>query len=58
MTNRVLTAQEALDWGLVNRVVPAADLMAEVTKLALQLAAGPTKTYGGVLKKLLQMSSG
>jgi 2-(1,2-epoxy-1,2-dihydrophenyl)acetyl-CoA isomerase len=56
MTNRVLTAQEALDWGLINRVVPAADLMAEVGKLATQLAAGPTKTYGSV-KKLLQLSS-
>lgn len=55
LTNRVLTAQEALDWGLVNRVVPAADLMAEVTKLATQLARGPTQAYGGV-KKLLMMS--
>ncbi|MFN0038383.1 MAG: enoyl-CoA hydratase/isomerase family protein [Burkholderiales bacterium] len=55
MTNRVLTAQEALDWGLVNRVVPAADLMAEVTKLATQLAKGPTQAYGGV-KKLVMMS--
>lgn len=56
LTNRMLTAQEALDWGLVNRVVPAADLMAEVTKLAQQLAQGPTRTFGGV-KKLMQMTS-
>ncbi|MFN0161223.1 MAG: enoyl-CoA hydratase/isomerase family protein [Burkholderiales bacterium] len=56
LTNRVLTAQEALDWGLVNRVVPAADLMTEVTKLATQLAKGPTEAYGGV-KKLVMMSS-
>jgi len=55
MTNRVLTAQEALEWGLVNRVVPAADLMSEVTKLALQLAKGPTQAYAGV-KKLVMMS--
>jgi naphthoate synthase len=27
---RRLSAQEAMDWGLVNKVVPAADLMAEV----------------------------
>jgi 2-(1,2-epoxy-1,2-dihydrophenyl)acetyl-CoA isomerase len=46
MTNRVLSAQEALDWGLVNRVVPAAELMSEVTKLATQLAKGPTRAYG------------
>ena len=56
LTNRTLTAQEALDWGLINRIVPAADLMSEVTKLATQLASGPTRTYGSV-KKLLQMSS-
>jgi enoyl-CoA hydratase/carnithine racemase len=55
LTNRVLTAQEALDWGLVNRVVPAADLMTEVTKLATQLAKGPTQAYGGV-KKLVMMA--
>lgn len=55
MTNRVLTAQEALEWGLVNRVVPAADLMTEVSKLATQLANGPTQAYGGV-KKLVMMS--
>lgn len=56
LTNRTLTAQEALDWGLVNRVVPAADLMAEAGNLAAQLAQGPTRTFGGV-KKLLQMAS-
>lgn len=55
MTNRVLSAQEALDWGLVNRVVPAADLMDEVTKLATKLASGPTRAYGGI-KKLVMMS--
>ena len=55
LTNRVLSAQEALDWGLVNRVVPAADLMTEVTKLATQLARGPTQAYDGV-KKLVMMS--
>ena len=56
LTNRMLTAHEALDWGLVNRVVPAGDLMAEAGKLAAQLAQGPTRAFGGV-KKLLQMSS-
>jgi 2-(1,2-epoxy-1,2-dihydrophenyl)acetyl-CoA isomerase len=55
MTNRVLSAQEALDWGLIDRVVPAAELMSEVTKLAMQLANGPTRAYGGI-KKLVMMS--
>jgi len=55
LTNRTLSAQEALDWGIVNRVVPAADLIAETTKLAEQLAHGPTRAHGGI-KKLLQMA--
>lgn len=53
LTNRILSAEEALDWGLVNRVVPAADLDAEVEKLAARLAEGPTLAYGGI-KRLLQ----
>ena len=55
LTNRTLSAAEALDWGLVNRVVPQSDLQAEVEKLARQLAAGPTKAFGGA-KKLLLMA--
>ena len=55
LTNRVLTAQEALDWGLVNRVVPQADLEKEVGALAEQLANGPTRAYSSV-KKLLALS--
>jgi 2-(1,2-epoxy-1,2-dihydrophenyl)acetyl-CoA isomerase len=56
LTNRTLTAREALDWGLVNKVVPAAELRAETEKLASQLAQGPTRSFGGV-KKLMQMSA-
>lgn len=55
LTNRTLTAAEALDWGLVNRVVSADELDSEVTALATKLAKGPTKAHGGI-KKLLQMS--
>jgi 2-(1,2-epoxy-1,2-dihydrophenyl)acetyl-CoA isomerase len=53
LTNRVLSAKEALDWGLVNQVVPAPDLREETAKLASGLAKGPTLAYGGI-KKLLQ----
>ena len=43
LTGRALSAEEALDWGLVNRVVPAADLMAEVRTYAdTMLAYSPT----------------
>lgn len=37
---------EAREWGLVNRVVPAAELDDAVAKLAARLAAGPTHAYG------------
>ncbi|MEP6666387.1 MAG: enoyl-CoA hydratase-related protein, partial [Nocardioidaceae bacterium] len=39
---RTLDSQEALALGLLNRVVAADDLSAEVATLAAQLAAGPT----------------
>lgn len=55
LTNRRLTAEEALDWGLVNKVLPAEDVLPEAQKLAAQLAAGPTLAYGGV-KKLMRTS--
>lgn len=53
LTNRTLTAEEARDWGIVNRVVPAEDLMPEARKLAAGFAKGPTKAFGGV-KRLLE----
>jgi 2-(1,2-epoxy-1,2-dihydrophenyl)acetyl-CoA isomerase len=52
LTNRTLSAAEALDWGLVNRVVPAADVAATVTELAETFAAGP-KVSNAHVKKLL-----
>ena len=55
MTNRRLKAQEALDWGLVNKVVPDGDLLKEVELLAKSFANGPTRSFGTV-KKLLNES--
>ena len=55
LTNRVLSAQEALDWGIVTRVVPDADLLTEARALAEKLAAGPTKALGAS-KRLLHNS--
>ncbi|HET8576296.1 MAG TPA: enoyl-CoA hydratase-related protein [Methylomirabilota bacterium] len=45
-TNRVLTAREAMDWGLVNRVHPDADFPGAVAGLARELAEGPTLAFG------------
>jgi 2-(1,2-epoxy-1,2-dihydrophenyl)acetyl-CoA isomerase len=53
LTNRRLSAAEAADWDIVNRVVPDDELMAEAEALAKQLAAGPTRAYGGVKKLLI-----
>jgi 2-(1,2-epoxy-1,2-dihydrophenyl)acetyl-CoA isomerase len=53
LTNRVVTAQEALAWGLVTRVVPDADLAKTAQEMARTLAQGPTKAYGGA-KRLFQ----
>lgn len=54
-TNRVLTANEAKEWGLVNRVVPDAELATTVDALANEMAAGPTLALGRA-KRLLCMS--
>ncbi|MEZ5658036.1 MAG: enoyl-CoA hydratase/isomerase family protein [Burkholderiaceae bacterium] len=45
LTNRTINAAEALDWGLVNQVVPGDQLMANVTELAERLAKGPTLAH-------------
>ncbi len=50
-----LTAQKMSDMGLVNFVVPAADLDQECDALAARLANGPTYVYGQA-KKLMYRS--
>ena len=52
LTNRMLSAREALEWGIVTRVVPDAELLSQARALAAQLAAGPTRAYG-LSKRLL-----
>lgn len=48
-------AAEAQRLGIVNRIVPAADLAAETDALVRRLAAGPSVSYGAT-KKLLRAS--
>jgi 2-(1,2-epoxy-1,2-dihydrophenyl)acetyl-CoA isomerase len=55
LTNRVLSAEEALDWGIVNQVVTAEGFDEAVNALAGKLAKGPTRAYGQV-KALLTSS--
>ncbi len=56
LTNRVVDAQTALDWGLVHRVVPDDDVQSEAAALATTLAAGPTAAFAAT-KELLATSS-
>lgn len=55
LSNRELSAQEALEWGLVTRVVPDEDLSEEADALASQLAGGAPKALGAA-KRLLHTS--
>jgi 2-(1,2-epoxy-1,2-dihydrophenyl)acetyl-CoA isomerase len=45
-TNEPIAAQQALAWGLVNRVVPSEELPAAALAWAAQLARGPVHTMG------------
>jgi 2-(1,2-epoxy-1,2-dihydrophenyl)acetyl-CoA isomerase len=53
LTNRVLSAREACDWGLVTEVVALDNLVARAEELAQSLAQGPTGAFGSA-KRLLQ----
>jgi 2-(1,2-epoxy-1,2-dihydrophenyl)acetyl-CoA isomerase len=57
LTNRVLSAAEALEWCLVTRVVADADLAAEAGSLASELANGATRAYGAAKDLLLRSAS-
>jgi 2-(1,2-epoxy-1,2-dihydrophenyl)acetyl-CoA isomerase len=52
LTNRRLTAAEALEWGLVTAVVPDDELMTSTLDLARSLASGATLAYGAVKRML------
>jgi 2-(1,2-epoxy-1,2-dihydrophenyl)acetyl-CoA isomerase len=52
MLGERVPAAQALDWGLINRVVPDADLESEAGALLERLANGPTRSYAGA-KRLL-----
>jgi 2-(1,2-epoxy-1,2-dihydrophenyl)acetyl-CoA isomerase len=55
LTNRVLSAREALELGIVSRVVPDAELPAAAEALARQMVDGPTHAFGAA-KRLLRDS--
>lgn len=53
LTNRTLSAAEALEWGLINEVVPAADLATRAAELAGQIASAAKGSSSSVKKLLL-----
>jgi 2-(1,2-epoxy-1,2-dihydrophenyl)acetyl-CoA isomerase len=57
LLNRTLQADEALGWGLVNEVVPEAQLLPRAHELAEHLATGATAAFGAT-KRLLAASLG
>ncbi len=57
LTNRVLSASEAQDWGVINQVCPDEKLLEEAEKLAEELAAGPTLSYGAVKAMVMNSST-
>jgi len=57
LTNKMLTAKEAVEWGFVNEVTVHENLMDRANELAMQFAKGPTKAFGGVKRMLLSAFS-
>lgn len=55
-TNRVLTAREAMEWGIVSRVVPDGEFPQAVSTLAHELAQSPTQALG-MAKRLFFLSA-
>jgi 2-(1,2-epoxy-1,2-dihydrophenyl)acetyl-CoA isomerase len=52
MLGERLPAARALEWGLINRVVPDERLREEVDSLVARLAGGPTRSYAGTKRQL------
>jgi 2-(1,2-epoxy-1,2-dihydrophenyl)acetyl-CoA isomerase len=55
LLNRSVSAEEAVSWGLVTRVVKADQLDAEAMSIARELASGPTRSLAH-MKRLLRES--
>ncbi len=53
LTNRILDANEAVEWGIATRVVADAELDTEALNVATALADGPTSSLGGA-KRLIR----
>jgi 2-(1,2-epoxy-1,2-dihydrophenyl)acetyl-CoA isomerase len=52
MLGERISARQALEWGLINRVTADDELETAVDELAARLAAGPTRAYAGIKRQL------
>ncbi len=52
LLGRHVTAQEALDWGLINRVVPHGEALAEAMKIAEEICENAPLSVQAILKSL------
>ncbi|MCV7358553.1 enoyl-CoA hydratase-related protein [Mycolicibacterium fluoranthenivorans] len=57
LRNTPISVEEALEWGLVNEIVPADELHARAAALARELAEGPTVAFA-TMRALLRESWG
>jgi 2-(1,2-epoxy-1,2-dihydrophenyl)acetyl-CoA isomerase len=46
LENRPITAEQALEWGMISEIVPQAELRERAAALAGSLAQGPTRAFG------------
>jgi 2-(1,2-epoxy-1,2-dihydrophenyl)acetyl-CoA isomerase len=58
LTNRMLSADEALAWGLVNDVVDDENVATKAAELATHLAAGPVGAFGALKRLMLESEPG
>jgi 2-(1,2-epoxy-1,2-dihydrophenyl)acetyl-CoA isomerase len=53
LLNPILSAEQAMKWGLVNRVVPDDQVLATALEIAHKLAKGPTRSFGETKRLIL-----
>lgn len=53
LLNPVLSAEQALEWGLINQVVPDDQVLPAALDLAQKLAQGPTRAFGKAKRLIL-----
>lgn len=58
LTNRILSADQALAWGLVNDIVDDENLTGKTAELATQLAAGPVGAFGALKRLMMESEPG